>query len=228
MKRNEFPALRKGRFGIPYAPISEWQSNRIQMSMSDNLVGTKLRQLREDRQLSVDDLAGQSEVSAGMIEQIEAGLNIPSLTPLLRIAKGMGVRLGSLLDHQANPGPVYVPAGQGREIARFSANWNHQSNGNGILRFASLAPDKKDRHMEPFIIDVQPEGQEDPAPPLSAHDGEEFIYVLQGNIQLSYGNDTYSLSAGDSIYYDSVVPHNLHALGQEPAKILAVVYTSSQ
>ena len=59
---------------------------------------------------------------------------------------------------------------------------------------------------------------------LSSHEGEEFIYVMKGEIEVLYGQETYLVSEGDSIYYDSVVPHDLHAFGDE-AKILAVVYT---
>ncbi|RSD33176.1 MAG: MerR family transcriptional regulator [Methanohalophilus sp.] len=75
--------------------------------------------------------------------------------------------------------------------------------------------------MEPFIIDVHPQQGEHP---LSSHEGEEFIYVLEGEIEILYGKETYNLEAGDSIYYDSVVPHDLHAV-DEDAKIMAVVYT---
>jgi quercetin dioxygenase-like cupin family protein len=76
--------------------------------------------------------------------------------------------------------------------------------------------------MEPFLIDVQPRNGEHP--PLSSHEGEEFIYVLEGRIEINYGKTDYTLEAGDSIYYDSIVPHDVHALGGN-ARILAVVYT---
>jgi mannose-6-phosphate isomerase-like protein (cupin superfamily) len=192
--------------------------------MSDNRVGTKLRQLREDRQWTVDDLADQSEVSSGMIQQIEAGDLIPSLTPLLRIARGMGVRLGTFLDDDAHQGPVVVRAGQGRAMARFSGGSEHVHTPDGTLKFVSVAPDKKDRHMEPFLIDVQPSNSEQSETHLSSHEGEEFIYVLEGTLEVAYGKTTERLEAGDSIYYDSVVPHHVRAVGDQPAKILAVVY----
>jgi quercetin dioxygenase-like cupin family protein len=75
--------------------------------------------------------------------------------------------------------------------------------------------------MEPFLIDVKPHAG---APVLSTHEGEEFIFVLDGEIEVSYGTETHRLGAGDSIYYDSIVPHHLHAAGEKDAKILAVVY----
>ncbi len=59
---------------------------------------------------------------------------------------------------------------------------------------------------------------------LVTHKGQEFNYVLEGAIELAYGKETYTIAAGDSLYYDSIVPHHLHAAGDAPAKILAVVY----
>ena len=55
--------------------------------------------------------------------------------------------------------------------------------------------------------------------------GEEFIYVLRGRMEISYGKNTYLLEEGDSIYYDSIVPHHVHGYQGEAAQILAVVYT---
>ena len=80
--------------------------------------------------------------------------------------------------------------------------------------------------MEPFLISVKPKDAE--GEKLSAHEGEEFIYVMKGKIEVCYGKTSYTLTEGDSIYYDSVVPHYVHALEagkKEAAQILAVVYT---
>ena len=78
--------------------------------------------------------------------------------------------------------------------------------------------------MEPFIVDIIPSSGSDFA--QSSHEGEEFIYVLAGTIEINYGKTIYTLSEGDSIYYDSVVDHNVHAAKDSTAKILAVIYAS--
>ena len=77
--------------------------------------------------------------------------------------------------------------------------------------------------MEPFIIDVAP--TDETAYELSSHEGEEFIYVLEGAVEVAYGKKHHVIEAGDSIYYDSIVPHHVHGLGGQAARILAVVYT---
>ena len=91
-----------------------------------------------------------------------------------------------------------------------------------MLGFFSLASGKVARHMEPFLIDVQPATAGDHK--LSSHEGEEFLFVLEGAIEVEYGKETRVLAAGDSIYYDSIVPHQVRAADGASAKILAVVY----
>lgn len=77
--------------------------------------------------------------------------------------------------------------------------------------------------MEPFIVDIEPNLESDYK--LSSHEGEEFIYVMEGEIEINYGKEVYHLSKGDSIYYDSIVSHNVHGGSSQPARILAIVYT---
>ncbi|MDR1611695.1 MAG: XRE family transcriptional regulator [Planctomycetota bacterium] len=188
-----------------------------------NIVGQRIRALREKRQLSVEDLAGaipgDREANSRLIIELESGELVPSLTPLLQIARALGVRLGSFLDDQANPDPVVTKGG---DLARTSSfTGSNLGAKRPELNFHSLAANKSDRHMEPFIIDVKPhEGEAT----LSTHEGEEFIHVMSGRIEIAYGQKRYQLSAGDSIYYDSIVPHHLHAADGSDARILAVVY----
>ena len=60
---------------------------------------------------------------------------------------------------------------------------------------------------------------------LSSHEGEEFIHVMEGTVEIAYGKKHHVIEAGDSIYYDSIVPHHVHGFQGQAAKILAVVYT---
>ena len=188
--------------------------------MSENQVGEKIRQLRENKGISVEELARESHISVEMVEKLESEAVIPSLSPLLKIAKVLNVRLGTFLDDAPQTGPVVIKSGKSENVMRFSGkNTNLKDS---TLEFYSLASGKTDRHMEPFLIDVHPPETEDYQ--LSSHEGEEFIFVMSGEIEVLYGKETYLVSEGDSIYYDSVVPHDLHAHAGE-AQILAVVYT---
>ena len=184
-----------------------------------NTIGLKLQAVRESRNLSLDALADRAGLTARVVGQIESGALIPSLTPLIRIARALGVRIGTFLDDQENVGPVLVRAGEQRKVMHVS---DKDHPGASDLDFFSLAANKAGRHMEPFLIDIYPSSAQEAKP--SAHEGEEFIYVFSGEVEIVYGAETYRLSAGDSIYYDSIVAHNVHCKGDRPAQILAVVY----
>ncbi len=190
---------------------------------SANIVGHRIKTIREKRQMTIEDLAaaipGDAAANVKLVESLERGDLVPSLTPLLQIARALGVRLGSFLDDQTGNAIVMTKSRDVAETSRFvGSNLGEQQ---AELAFHSLAANKADRHMEPFLIDVQPHHGE---AVLSTHEGEEFIFVLDGEIEIAYGRETYRIAAGDSIYYDSIVPHHLHAAGNAPAKILAVVH----
>ncbi|WP_406661441.1 cupin domain-containing protein [Methanolobus sp. ZRKC3] len=185
-----------------------------------NTVGRKIQQIRENEDMSVEELADASKTSVEMIENIEKGALVPSLTPLLQIARALGVRLGTFLDDAPQNAPVVVKNGTSDKVIRFSGNCDKCEN--STLDFFSLASNKADRNMEAFIIDVYPPKTDEIN--ASSHEGEEFIYVLKGDIEIIYGKEKYILSTGDSIYYDSVVSHHLHAVGED-AQILAVLHT---
>ncbi len=188
-----------------------------------NIVAQRIRTIREKRQMSIADLAaaipGDASGNAKLIESLERGELVPSLTPLLQIARALGVRLGSFLDDQVGNALVLTRTADMEQTSRFVGS--NLGAARAELAFHSLAANKADRHMEPFLIDVKPHTDK---PVLSTHEGEEFVYVLDGEIELSYGKETHKLGVGDSIYYDSIVPHHLHATGDRDAKILAVVY----
>ena len=184
-----------------------------------NGIGDKIRLVRESRKLSVAQLAERAGHPMEAVGRIESGTQIPSLGPLIRLARALGVRLGTFLDDQENVGPVFVHSGERRKVMHFSDKSDSERSD---LDLFSLAANKAGRHMEPFLIDIYPSSAQDTK--LSAHEGEEFIYVLSGEIEIVYGTETYQLGAGDSIYYDSIVAHHVHCSGDRPAQMLAVVY----
>lgn len=191
------------------------------MTLSSNL-GQHIAGLRTLRGISREELAKRSRCPIEVIEDLEEGRLSPSLAPLLQIARALGVHLGTLLDDNPQQEPVIVRKDSTHApVVRFSGI--RIASDSSTLTFHPLAYNKADRHMEPFLIEVNPTVSEDCM--LSVHEGEEFIYVLEGSIQVTYGGETYHLSAGDSIYYHSTQPHEVRTLGEQKAKILAVIYT---
>ena len=173
-------------------------------------------------------MSERSGIPVDLIINIEEQGIIPDLSPLIKISRALGVRLGTLLDDNEQLGPVITRAGTASDSARFvtglpgeagkqeTTDKKHQG-----LTFKSLAADKNGRHMEPFIVDIEPDAVQE----KSVHEGEEFIHVLAGNLKLEYGNVNETLKPGDSVYYDSIVPHRVLSADNQAVRILAVVYT---
>jgi len=195
-----------------------------------NTPGKRITELCKTYSVSAEILSERSGVPIDLIRRIEEEDHIPDLAPLVKIARALGVRLGTLLDDNEELGPVITRAGTAGNSVRFKTGVPGAGPGAGEsagesdhqgLTFKGLAPDKSGRHMEPFIVDIDP----DAVQKKSSHEGEEFIYVLTGNLALEYGSVSQVLYEGDSVYYDSIVPHRVISGDGKPVRILAVIYT---
>lgn len=184
----------------------------------DKKVGERIRAFREKQELSLADLAGRTGLEESFLSAVESKDLYPSLGPLLKIARALGVRLGTFLDDHVSRDPLIVRVGERTSEMAMRVDGSL----NASHMYSSLGRGKTDRHMEPFFITMNPEPEADKK--LSFHEGEEFIVVVSGQVQLTYGREVSILNPGDSIYYNSVVPHNLSAAGAEPASIYAVLY----
>lgn len=182
-------------------------------------LGEKICALRNDKKFSLDEVAKRVQLEEKQLESIENGTFSPSLGVLIKLARVLGVRLGTFLDDEVRQGPVVTRKGE----ANLSASYTNASAGkNDKLAFFSLAHEKADRHMEPFLVEITPGVPSNPL--ASSHEGEEFIYVLRGSILIHYGKDSFELKEGDSIYLDSIVNHQIHSANNEKALLMAVVY----
>ena len=191
--------------------------------MEGGKIGDRIRNFREIKQLSKEELAERSGLDINFIEQVEGNSVKPALGTLLKFSRAMGIRMANFLDASVSRDPVVVRSGERSELKR--AELSSESGVPTSLIFHHLAQGKIDRHMEPFFIEVlpQPPGQVK----VSQHEGEEFIAVLSGAIELQYGKDTYKMGSGDSAYYSSDVAHRITALNDEKAEIFAVIYFHS-
>ena len=188
---------------------------------NNTIIGSKIKGIRESKNLSIEEIAERSGLSAEQITSIENDEHLPSLGPLIKIARALGVRLGTFMDDSDALGPAVTRAADRERESSISFS-NGATDARQHMEYHPLAQQKAGRHMEPFIIDINPE--ENANFQLSAHEGEEFIYVMQGEVEIVYGKETYSLKEGDSIFYDSIVKHHVHGAPGKSAKILAVVY----
>ncbi len=186
--------------------------------MQTGKLNQRIKYFMEKRGMDVQALADAANLSPDFITTMMKEDVYPPLGPLMKIARALGVRLGTFLDDQETKDPYIVRSAD--RASEFSVLGG--KNKAAALNFYSLGKGKTDRHMEPFFIEILPESAREKT--LSSHEGEEFIAVLNGSIEVIYGNERHILSAGDSVYYNSIVPHYVSCAGPEKAEIHAVIY----
>ena len=186
--------------------------------MAVEKLGARIRKYREERNMSRAELAEAADLTELFITALEEEDLYPSIAPLQKIARAMSVRLGTFMDDQVSKDPLLVR----KESREADLTMQKAGDKNPAFLLHSLGKGKTDRNMEPFFIEITPEPEEDRK--LSSHQGEEFIVVLKGEVKLQYGQEEHVLGEGDSIYYNSIVPHYLGAHGTDTAEIYAVIY----
>lgn len=183
--------------------------------MTDQLkdIGMRLASLRDDCGMTAADMAERLEIPEDEYCEFERGARDFSFSFLYNAAGILGV---DVLDLMSGESPklstaCVVRSGGGYAIQRRAA-----------YDYKHLAFTFRDKLAEPFMVTVEPKPDES-APVLHGHEGQEFNYVVSGKMQLYIGEITYTLAEGDSVYFNSSVPHAMRAVGGKPARFLAVV-----
>lgn len=185
-------------------------------------IGERLKSLRLDKKLSIEDVAQKSGISASTIASIEGKTVSPPLGQIISLANALQVTLGELFEDSADS-PFCIVRGDSRKtVSRFSS----ADGKSGGYSYESLGHQKQNRHMEPFLVTLTP-GEASQVEP-NQHVGEEIIFVLEGQVEVKLSGHTDVLNPGDSIYYDSNLPHIVSCHGKEPATILAVIYAEKE
>jgi transcriptional regulator with XRE-family HTH domain len=182
-------------------------------------VGEKIRELREERGLTLQEMADRTGYSSALLSQIENHMISPPLGALIKIAKALEIRVGTFFGEAPGEPFTIVRKQERKHISRFASK-------EGVsygYSYESLGFDKKDRHMEPFLVTLEPATVK--SEKLSTHEGEEFIFILEGEMEAILGTHKDVLYPGDCIYYDSTIPHKVQCHGDIPTRILAVIWT---
>ncbi len=185
--------------------------------MTRNKLGERVRKFREKHDMTRDELASRAGLDVSFLENVEERDLYPSLGPLVKISRALGVRLGAFLDDEISIDPLIVRLQDREESLSMHVDGDHPAS----LTYHSLGRGKTDRHMEPFHIELAPA---DGDKTLSSHEGEEFIFVLSGQVELLHGLNRHVLGPGDSLFFNSITPHHVGPAGAEPAQIVAVLY----
>ena len=184
------------------------------------LLGDRVRNTREAHGLTLEDVSSRTGISADTLSRVESNEVIPPLGELIRLGKALETRMGYFISPGVDKPVTVVRADQRRPVSRHRGKMSERS---GYF-YESLALEKANRVMEPFIVTLLPTKVDE----LSTHDGQEFLFVLEGQMVARVGDQTEVLGPGDAIYYDSSQPHSVRCVGGAETKILAVLYTGSE
>jgi mannose-6-phosphate isomerase-like protein (cupin superfamily) len=153
-------------------------------------------------------------MSAGMLSKIENGATSPSLASLQALSRALHVPVTALFrSYEEVRDATFVKAGMGLTIERRGTRAGHQYQLLGHTPGGPLI-------VEPYLITLS---QASDVFPIFQHDGLEFIYMLEGEVVYRHGNSTYTLTPGDSLYFDSDAPHGPEELRKLPIRFLSVI-----
>jgi quercetin dioxygenase-like cupin family protein len=178
-------------------------------------VGAVIRSLRRRRGLSLRDLSRLTGFSIGFLSLVERGQSSLALTSLYKVAKALDSEVADFFQADGvvpdeHPPPHVTRGDEHTEISIAGSNRTYRL----------LSDRARDRVLEPLLVTVQPtETVEEPY----SHDGEEFAYVLSGELLCIVAGTHYRLGPGDSIYFPATVPHAIHNDTGEPARVLWVL-----
>ena len=177
-------------------------------------IGDRIRSIREEKGITYDEIAALTGFDVDTLTRIEANEIQPQLGTLVKLSKALDSAFSRLLSGVGSRLYSVTRKHERKPVSRSTSR-----KGRKLYSYQSLAPEVQGRHMEALIVDLD----ENPEQETSVHEGEEFIYVLEGTVLVKIEKELIELEPGDSVYYLSTTPHMV-AAKNERARILAVLY----
>ncbi len=178
-------------------------------------IGNRIRTLRHEKGLSLEELSQMTGYDTEFLAGIESDQLQPQLGTIIKLSKALDSAFGRLVSGVGSRLYSITRKNEQRIVSRSTS----QKGKKQVYTYRSLAPEVKGRHMEALIVQLE----ENPVDEISVHEGEEFIYVLEGTVSLKIAGDRFHLDPGDSAYYLSTTPHFI-AAKEGKATIIAVLY----
>ena len=186
------------------------------------LIGTKLKQIRLEKRLTLQQLADKASVSVGLLSQIERGISTSTIANIQKIVKALNISFATLFDDEQTTETSMATTPNGRQKGRISVVRDRARKklvmpSGGFMEL--LAP--VHNHKMEFILIRYPVGTRVKTP--FVHEGEECGLVLEGRLKVILGDQEIILEAGDSIYFDSTIPHKWENAGDTEVKFISTL-----
>jgi quercetin dioxygenase-like cupin family protein len=170
-------------------------------------IGKKIKKERLEKKMSLDNIANETGYATDYLKKIEAGKEIPPVGTLLTIARALKVDSGFFLRDQ-----------ESNLKKRIQAYTKRTEN----YAYTTLTPGAENKHLKAFHVNV--EAKKDHKGVGYQHEGEEFVYVVKGTVEITVGDHVNRLDQGESLHFNSGIRHKLRNIGDETAELLVVIY----
>jgi len=191
----------------------------VKVELRELYLGQKIKTLRQRKGLTLQQMADKTSLSVPLLSQIEGEVVAPPVATLLKISKALNVNIGYFFqEEESGKRAVMVRKNERKQVFRRI----HEDPSKVGYYYESLAYPKADKHMEPFQVQFEVKKKEDLL--FFNHKGEEFVFVLEGQLECNYEDETFLLEPGDSLYFDSSFPHAFRAVGKKNALAIDVIY----
>ncbi len=170
-------------------------------------VGKRIKQARQKKKVTYEALANETGFSVDYLKRVEAGKEVPPVGALLQISRALEIDSGALLRGQASKRKDRV-----RAYIKRTDNYAYRT----------LTPGAENKHLKGFLVTVAPMKEHEGVG--YQHEGEEFVYVLTGRIEITVGDHVNFLSAGDSLHFNSGIRHMMRNPGKTETELIVVVY----
>jgi len=209
MENSKKPHINVDYFKGLTGKISQEKPNHIEE------IGSRVRSIRKEKNVSLEELSKLTGFDVDFLAKIEKDEAQPQLGTVIKLSKALDSAFGRMVSGVGDRLYSITRKNERTKISRSTS----QKGKRQVYQYMSLTPEVKGRHMQTLLVQLE----ENPDDEMSVHDGEEFIYVLDGRVTLKIGQEAFEFEPGDSVYYLSTTPH-LIAAKSEKATILAVLY----
>ena len=183
-------------------------------------IGTKVRELREKNRYTLQDMVAKTGLSREALARIEGHEVVPPVATLVKLAKALNVSMTYFFQDEASAEKIVVTRAD--ERSRIERRPHHQP-GEVNYIYERLETKKAVKQMEPLLVEFP--AQDTSEMVFVSHDGEEFLHVIEGQIEFRTVDRLEVLNPGDSIYFESDVSHSFRCLSEKPAKAFVVVWS---
>jgi transcriptional regulator with XRE-family HTH domain len=170
-------------------------------------IGKKIKKVRLEKKMTLDLVANDTGYSVDYLKNVENGKQIPPVGTLLQIARALQVDSGFLLKEQEQ-----VQQERAKAYAKRTDNYAYDT----------LTPGAENKHLKAFQVSI--EAKKEHKGVGYQHEGEEFVYVLRGQVEIAVGDHLNQLGPADSLHFNSGISHHMRNIGDEDAELLVVIY----